>query len=66
MKIGEIRKRLVRIGAAAKSGDYDAAHGEERGLFIDVLRAVASGEAGSGEARAALTSLELEFPRRTT
>jgi hypothetical protein len=65
MTITEIRRRLVRIGAAARRGDLEAAHSDERALFVDVLTAVAIGKAGANEATAALESLSLDFKRRT-
>ena len=61
----EIRRRLIRIGAFARDGDFEAAHGEERKLHVDVLRAVADGKAGRIEALAAIQSLGLEFKRAT-
>lgn len=64
MTTAEIRRRLVRIGAEARQGDHEAAHGDEDRLFVDVLRAVAAGKAGAVEAQTALASTELQFPRR--
>lgn len=64
MTTDDIKKRLVRIAAAALAGDHEAAHGHEDELFVDVLWAVAEGKAGLVEARAALGSRELEFSRR--
>lgn len=63
MTVVEIRRRLIRIGAAARSGDFEAAHGDEKQLFADVLRAVAEGKAGRTEALAAIQSLSLDFKR---
>ena len=60
-----MNQRLIRIASAAREGDNDAATGGERDLFVDVLKAVANGEAGSAEAKQALMSLELVFPRWT-
>ena len=60
----DIRRRLIRIGAAARSGDFEAAHSIEAEMFRDVLRAVADGKAGRTEALAAVQSLGLDFKRR--
>lgn len=65
MTVAEIRRRLVRIGSYARTGDFEAAHSEERALFIDTLSAVATGKAGANEATAALQSLALDFQRVT-
>jgi hypothetical protein len=59
----EIRRRLIRIGTAARSGDFEAAHSLEAEMFRDVLQAVADGKAGRVEALAAVQSLGLQFKR---
>jgi hypothetical protein len=65
MRLAEVNRRLIRIASAAKRGDHEAANGDERALFVALLRAVARGEAGSAEAKQALLSLDLEFSRWT-
>lgn len=63
MKTPEIRRRLVAIGSAARSGDFEAAASHERQMFVEVLQAVAENKAGPVEAAVALASLGLEFTR---
>lgn len=65
MTVATIRKRLIAIGLLVRADDDDAAHSAERQLFLDVLNAVAIGQAGPAEAREALRSLELNFGRHT-
>jgi hypothetical protein len=59
----DIKQRLITIGLLVRAGNRDAAIHCERQLHADVLRAIADGKAGTAEAREALRSLELEFPR---
>lgn len=58
-----IQQRLITIGLLVRAGDREGAIHSERQLHADVLRAIADGKAGAAEAREALRSLELEFPR---
>ena len=65
MTIPTIQRRLLRIAAEAKRGDFERAHSLEIELFVEVLRAVAEGKAGAVEAGECLRSLELRFIRAT-
>jgi hypothetical protein len=60
----QVADRVMFVATCADAGDYEAAHAEERRLHRDVLREVAAGaEDGRWLAEAALTTLDLEFPR---
>lgn len=58
----DVRFRVAEI--AAMADDPEAAHGFEDSLWSEVLRAIAKGaDDPAGLARAALETLELDFPR---
>jgi hypothetical protein len=64
MKAIDVKRRLIAVAKLAKS-DFEAASGQERKLFFDVLTHVS--QHGEGEsaalAKATLRAWELEFTR---
>jgi hypothetical protein len=62
MTVDEINARVDKIEAEMR--DYEAAHGDEDKLHVDVLRAIAEGAPNAAElARAALRTTSLDFAR---
>jgi hypothetical protein len=60
-----VSARGTSIAAAAREGDYEAAHSERDALFADVLLAIAAGAPGAVElAREALRVEAIAFARR--
>lgn len=64
MTLQEVRDKVKEIGRAASARDYERAHCEEDALYLEVLRAVASGDSDSSRmARAAVSTQLFVFPR---
>ena len=58
----DVAKRVEAI--IAMRGDYEAAHGAEDELHLDVLKAIASGNVEAvGMARVAIMTEGIDFPR---
>lgn len=65
MTVAEVRKRVEQVRAAARIGDYEAAHNREDELWYDVLKAIALCQVDDpvAVANAALRTKGIDFQR---
>jgi hypothetical protein len=64
MTLSDVEERIASIRRHAARDDFEAAHSEEDELLAEVLQAIAEGvENAPALAKAALTSLDIEFSR---
>jgi len=64
ISVTDVQSSLAAIQEAAVKGDYEAAHGRQDDLFIEVLEVIANGHPTPAIlATEALKALEIKFER---